>query len=136
MKNLTYIVYLMMALCFVACDDDEEKIPSVKPTSTGTMTDNDGNEYQWVRIGNLDWMAENMIGGKPFYEYTYWYLGYYEYSTVQFSMDEERDEYWNTFGNVIKTSEGPLSGWIPTEKAAGKIISPAITAIPESNNAI
>ena len=32
---------------------------------------------------------------------------------------------WKTFGNVMKMSDGPLSGLTPTENAAGKIISPA-----------
>ena len=39
---------------------------------------------------------------------------------------------WNTFGRVMKISEGPLSGFTPTEKAAGKIISPARIATTES----
>ena len=43
---------------------------------------------------------------------------------------------WNTFGKVMKINEGPASGVTPTEKAAGKIISPAITAIIESMSAI
>ena len=39
---------------------------------------------------------------------------------------------WNTFGKVMKMSEGPLSGCTPTEKAAGNIIKPANTAITVS----
>lgn len=30
-----------------------------------------------------------------------------------------------TFGSVMKTNGGPASGFIPTEKAAGKITNPA-----------
>ena len=40
--------------------------------------------------------------------------------------------WWNTLGNVINMSEGPLSGLTPTEKAAGKIISPANKATKKS----
>lgn len=119
MKKLAYMLCIVLALGFTACGDDEDKVPSVKPTSTGTMTDNDGNEYHWVRIGNLDWMAENMIGGKPFYEYTYLYLGYYQYPTVQFAMDEERDAYWENYGNVYtyeQALENCPDGWrLPTD---------------------
>ena len=43
---------------------------------------------------------------------------------------------WNTFGRVMKMSDGPLSGSTPTEKAAGKIISPAKMAMAESSRAI
>ena len=32
---------------------------------------------------------------------------------------------WNTLGSVMNTKEGPESGLMPTEKAAGNIISPA-----------
>ena len=41
-----------------------------------------------------------------------------------------------TFGKVIKIREGPLSGLIPTEKAAGKIIRPARIATMVSINPI
>ena len=40
---------------------------------------------------------------------------------------------WNTLGSVMKMSEGPLSGLMPTEKAAGKIMSPAKMAIMVSS---
>ena len=43
---------------------------------------------------------------------------------------------WNTLGKVMKMSDGPLSGCTPTEKAAGKIISPANSAIRKSIKAI
>ena len=39
---------------------------------------------------------------------------------------------WNTLGRVMKIKLGPASGWMPTEKAAGKMINPASTA---TNNA-
>lgn len=68
------IKYSLLMMSFVAClsffvtscsDDDE---PSVTPTDTGVVTDRDGNEYKWVRIGNLDWMTENLHCDAPFYE--------------------------------------------------------------------
>ncbi len=40
-----------------------------------------------------------------------------------------------TLGNVIKIKLGPLSGLIPKEKHAGKIINPATTATNVSNMA-
>ena len=32
---------------------------------------------------------------------------------------------WNTLGSVMKIRLGPEPGWMPTEKAAGKMIKPA-----------
>ena len=43
---------------------------------------------------------------------------------------------WNTLGRVMKMSEGPLSGFTPTEKAAGNIMSPARMATTQSMTAI
>ena len=37
-----------------------------------------------------------------------------------------------TLGRVMKMSDGPLSALTPTEKAAGKIISPARMATTQS----
>ena len=65
-----WAVVLAGALTFIACSDDDDQ-PSVSPTSTGTVLDKDGNEYKWVRIGNLDWMTENLRCDDPFYEDVY-----------------------------------------------------------------
>ena len=43
---------------------------------------------------------------------------------------------WNTFGKVMNINAGPLSGFTPTEKAAGNIIKPARIAIMVSIPAI
>ena len=32
---------------------------------------------------------------------------------------------WKTLGSVMNSRLGPASGWMPTEKAAGKIMKPA-----------
>lgn len=52
---------LLTSQAFVACsDDDEAPTDQIAPAAVGTFTDErDGNTYNWVRYGNLDWMAEN-----------------------------------------------------------------------------
>lgn len=52
---------MMLSMTFVSCSDDDEAPKSKIPaTEKGTFTDpRDGNEYHWMRYGNLDWMAEN-----------------------------------------------------------------------------
>lgn len=73
MKNKIYLFGILLLVLFCGCGkDDDEKI-SIKPEATGAFIDaRDGHEYKWVRFGNLDWMAENMVYGvgdfvEPYY---------------------------------------------------------------------
>ena len=43
---------------------------------------------------------------------------------------------WKTLGRVMNINDGPESGLMPTEKAAGNIMSPASIATSMSINAI
>lgn len=110
------LIALTMGLA--ACGDDDESLPSVKPTETGTMTDNDGNEYQWVRIGNLDWMASNLKSGDPWYTKTYITDNGME---GDFDVDDEEaaDEAIQTDGNYYSYQEALdqcPDGWrLPTD---------------------
>ena len=71
MKKLFYILILVVALIsYTSCSNDKDDNISVKPSATGTMTDKEGNEYKWVRIDKLDWMAENLKCGMPYYDLT------------------------------------------------------------------
>jgi len=71
MKKLFYIFILFVALISsTSCGDDKDDNINVKPSATGTMTDKEGNEYKWVRIDKLDWMAENLKCGTPYYDLT------------------------------------------------------------------
>lgn len=61
----------MSVACLWACDD-EDSLPTVKPSASGTFTDErDGNEYGWIRVGNLDWMTSNLKYGEPYNEKEY-----------------------------------------------------------------
>lgn len=63
MKNIfIYLLSIGFTFSLLACDNnDEEKQPLVLPDATGTYTDErDGNEYGWIRYGDLEWMVENM----------------------------------------------------------------------------
>lgn len=71
-KYILGMAVIITALTTVSCsDDDDNTLPQVKPTATGTMTDNEGNEYPYVRIGNLEWTAKNANGGEPWYLQSY-----------------------------------------------------------------
>ena len=71
MKKIFYMIIAFVVMAsFMSCGDDKDDNPTVKPVATGTMTDNEGHVYKWVRIGNQDWMAENLKCGTPFYDLT------------------------------------------------------------------
>lgn len=120
MKKLLYIVCLICVMGFTACSDDDNV--SVKPNATGTMTDKDGNEYQWVRIGGLDWMASNLRSGDPFYEWTReddWGDTENVVDLSTWTLEQAKTEY-NLFGNYYSYDDAVANapdGWrLPTDE--------------------
>ena len=114
-----YVVLLLFSpVVFVSCGEDEETIPVVTPTATGTMTDNDGNEYRWVRIGNLDWMAESSRAGEPWYDQSYLTENGIE-NYFYTRDDEEAEQRLQTLGNYYtyyQALENCPDGWrLPTD---------------------
>ncbi|WP_303178588.1 fibrobacter succinogenes major paralogous domain-containing protein [uncultured Butyricimonas sp.] len=69
-KIIYYMLWFALSLSCWGCNDDEDtkELPVVKPEATGTVVDNEGNEYTWVRYNGLDWMTSNLKCGKPFYK--------------------------------------------------------------------
>lgn len=62
MKFLSVIVILLISLLLFSCGKDSST-NSDNPNggdTTGTITDIDGNIYQVIKIGNQNWMAENL----------------------------------------------------------------------------
>ena len=62
MKNLQLLVIILSALFLVTCEKDKpEKDEGIDITGqTGTLTDIDGNTYNWIGIGKQAWMTENL----------------------------------------------------------------------------
>jgi uncharacterized protein (TIGR02145 family) len=120
MKKLLYLVCFVAMMGFMACSSDDE--PTVKPDATGTMNDKDGNEYKWVRIGGLDWMAENLKCGDPFYEWTMeddWGDEMNVVSLDNWPLDKAKTEY-ELFGNYYTYEQAVADapdGWrLPTDE--------------------
>ena len=87
-KVLLYAVLtLVLGMALSSCSDDDG-IPTVTPSASGTFTDADGTVYHWVRIGTLDWMVENYKGGDAWYTQSYVSNRYEE----RFSVDDEKAE--------------------------------------------
>ena len=68
MKQL--LICLLAAFTFAACSDDENI--NITPTERGTVTDDMGNVYEWVRIGDQDWTTSNACNGTPVWEAMYY----------------------------------------------------------------
>lgn len=54
MKKFIYAFLTLASLAFVSCGDDDDSLPNIVPQDRGTVTDNEGNVYDWVRIGDRD----------------------------------------------------------------------------------
>lgn len=95
MKNEKgYILFWLVALIAVStllgsCGSDDNSVPTVTPTETGTFTDADGTVYHWVRIDTLEWMVENYRGGTPWYEQSYVSNGFEEEFDVSDTKAED-----------------------------------------------
>ncbi len=115
----------MLWLTSISCSDDDE-LSNIRPTDTGVYTDQrDGNSYQWVRLGALEWMNSNLKYGLRYYENEYGGLltdgdGYprevYYHDDIDFDFEADFDEYGNlyTWEEALKACP---EGWrLPTDK--------------------
>ena len=62
-KNSFLIIMLTSLFIYISCDENSTRPDSEKninTTSTGTVTDIDGNIYKTIKIGDQWWMAENL----------------------------------------------------------------------------
>lgn len=119
----TKIIFISMlaviAVGLSSCSDDDNENPTVSPTDTGTMTDKEGNTYKWVRLGTLDWMAQNLKSGTPFYEQKSENMWGDITPTFSLGFIDDEKTLFNTFGNYYTYSEALANcpdGWrLPTD---------------------
>lgn len=117
-RKIVYVTLLVLGMSvWQSCSDDE--VVNVAPSQTGTMQDKEGNQYKWVRLGSLDWMAENLRCGTPFYEQTTLSSYGRVQSLVSFGLLEEVQQYQKDFGNYYTYQEALDNcpdGWrLPTD---------------------
>ncbi len=113
------MLWVACTLSFMSCGDDDSA-PALMPSERGTVTDNDGNTYGWVRIGNLDWTTSNAKNGVPVYELTY-YNGFEWWNAFDEEDAEDLAEnYFPVYGNLMTCEEAmntAPAGWrVPTDE--------------------
>lgn len=122
MKNLIYSFLLCFPFLISSCNDDDVVVDA--PSATGTVIDDKGNTYGWVRVGNLDWTTSNARNGLPATEFKYYnnfdwvtiYSTRYDSEQIQWMLNEYIPEY----GNLMCMEEAIASapeGWrVPTDE--------------------
>lgn len=125
MKKIIYALLAIAPMMLSSCDDDDVDFVT-SPTASGTVTDDMGNVYDWVRVGNLDWTTSNARNGLPFTEYQYWDNFRWSYVSIDYIFDySDADDYvengyFPQFGNLMSFEEACNSapaGWrLPTDE--------------------
>lgn len=113
------IILLLACIGLLSCSDDDESV--LIPVDRGTVTDVDGNVYEWVRIGDLEWTTSNAKCGSSLVEATYRDL--FNEEQYVFYSDEEMEhaeEYMEEYGNLLTYADAVVSapdGWrLPTDE--------------------
>lgn len=121
MKKYIYTLLLLVPMVLASCNDDDVIIETA-PGARGTVVDDMGNTYGYVRIGNLEWTTSNALNGPSMVDFecydTYGYLDYFFYDDDD--VDYVENEYMPKFGNLMTYEDAVASapdGWrLPTDE--------------------
>ena len=123
LKKIICLSFACAAL-LSACSD-EEKYLEVTPEPTGTVTDSDGNVYDYVRIGDQEWTTSNALNGTPITEFTWITDGFEDsWNTANY---ERAANYMAKYGNIMTYQdalESAPEGWrLPSDEDWQKLES-------------
>lgn len=120
MKKFIYAFLTLASLAFVSCGDDDDSLPNIVPQDRGTVTDNEGNVYGWVRIGDQMWTTSNALNGTPMTEREYFDNWDWNNVIPSSRLKYVEEEYIPTFGNLMNYDDAVASapeGWrLPTDE--------------------
>lgn len=119
MKKILYAILLSAPFLLTACNNDDVEIVAT-PSAQGTVVDDMGNTYEWVRIGGLDWTTSNALNGPSCADVTYegnWGPVYlFDDSEASYMVDEYIPEYGNLMSYEAAMASAP-DGWrLPTDE--------------------
>lgn len=120
MNKIFYMILAFMPFTFIACSNDDDYVS--EPSAVGTVVDDMGNEYEWVRIGNLDWTTSNALNGLSVVDAEFFDERWseWDYIVSESEYDYVVDEYIPRYGNLMSYEEALKSapdGWrLPTDE--------------------
>ncbi len=121
MKKLIYITIAFICATLTSCNDDDNKLTDITPTDRGTVTDNQGNVYNWVRIGDQMWTTTNAKNGLSLADAEYYdNFGYSYILTSEKSITDYENNYLPKYGNLLSFEDAIDSapeGWrLPSDE--------------------
>ena len=119
MKKILYMALAVIPCLFASCSDDDDAV--VTPSASGTMTDDLGNEYGWVRIGNLEWTTSNARNGASMLEHEFDKdQGWGNALAFSGQLEYAETEYMPRYGNLLTYDDALASvpdGWrLPSDE--------------------
>lgn len=129
MKKYLYILAAAMVpfTGMTSCGDDND-LPEIAVSDRGTVTDDLGNEYEWVKIGDQMWTTTNAKNGTPLSEAEYY--NNFDYANVlgsEADVEYYENEYLPEYGNPMTYEDAVASapeGWrLPTDEDWQKLES-------------
>lgn len=116
---ICYAVICMVSLGISSCNDDN--LPVVTPENRGSVTDNMGNVYEWVRIGDQMWTTENARNGLALSEARYYNgIGWRYVLPSDEDVEDFEQNYFPVYGNLMSLEDAVESapeGWrLPTDE--------------------
>lgn len=135
MKGL--FIALVIGLFVIGCSDEDHQLPIIKPDFRGIFTDADGNEFEYVRYGHLEWMTTNLNLGD--YGETYGIEVSREDSRNPIDLELEKEQNLATFGCLYTYEEAVKAvpeGWrLPTDED-WKVLEKAMGMSDKAVNAL
>ncbi|CDA83810.1 putative uncharacterized protein [Bacteroides sp. CAG:754] len=118
MKYLINYMWVIAVVLLTACGDDESSV--VVPSDRGTVADTDGNVYNWVRIGDLQWTTSNARNGTDMCDLQYFDGWDYVDAFSESKKEELRKDYIPVYGNLMSYEDALASapeGWrLPSDE--------------------
>lgn len=118
-KNILLSVVCLSLIALSSCNDDD-KLPNITPEDRGTVMDDQGNVYEWVRIGDQMWTTSNAKNGTSLAEAEY-YNGFdYSYVLSEDGAQDFEENYLPNYGNPMSLEDAIASapeGWrLPSDE--------------------